>query len=490
MSRHIVVVENTADWNGDLPGATLVTAREYLAGTNFGAARGTRVINLCRSYRYLSTGYYCSLLAEARGHRVIPSVRTQLDLSRKSIYEPDIGDLHENLARRLREHDGDQASFRVYLGHCPETAYAELARRLFERFPCPVLEVELRRQPHWHISRLRARLPGDFDEADRAALGQGLDAWMARRWRNPRTRNVARYDLAILHNPADKLAPSNPRALKHFVRVGKKLGIDIDLIGRTDFGRLPEYDALFIRETTAINDHTFRFAKRAESEGMVVIDDPVSILRCTNKVYLAELLRTNNVATPRTLILPRDKSSLGALAGELQFPVVLKIPDGAFSLGVYKARDADELRDISARLHRQSDLILAQEYVYTEYDWRIGILNRQPVFACQYFMSRNHWQVVKHGDGGKYAEGDSRTLAVEDAPEAVVHTALRAANLIGDGLYGVDLKQNERGIYVIEVNDNPNLDAGTEDEVLGDELYRRILQEFTRRLDRNKWRRT
>ena len=65
----------------------------------------------------------------------------------------------------------------------------------------------------------------------------------------------------------------------------------------------------------------------------------------------------------------------------------------------------------------------------------------------------------------------------------MVETALKAANLIGDGFYGVDLKQNERGVFVIEINDNPNLDRGVEDAVLKDELYIRLLQEFVRRLE-------
>ena len=50
------------------------------------------------------------------------------------------------------------------------------------------------------------------------------------------------------------------------------------------------------------------------------------------------------------------------------------------------------------------------------------------------------------------------------AAEAV--RALLAANLIGDGLYGVDMKMTARGPVVIEVNDNPNIDAGAEDSVL------------------------
>ncbi|MDU5676888.1 MAG: RimK family alpha-L-glutamate ligase, partial [Pseudomonas aeruginosa] len=61
--------------------------------------------------------------------------------------------------------------------------------------------------------------------------------------------------------------------------------------------------------------------------------------------------------------------------------------------------------------------------------------------------------------------------------------ALEAAGLIGDGLYGVDLKQAGDKVLVIEVNDNPNIDAGVEDGQLGDELYRRILQAFVQRLE-------
>ncbi|MBF2976334.1 RimK family alpha-L-glutamate ligase, partial [Pseudomonas aeruginosa] len=66
---------------------------------------------------------------------------------------------------------------------------------------------------------------------------------------------------------------------------------------------------------------------------------------------------------------------------------------------------------------------------------------------------------------------------------AVLELALEAAGRIGDGLYGVDLKQAGDKVLVIEVNDNPNIDAGIEDGQLGDELYRRILQAFVQRLE-------
>ena len=61
--------------------------------------------------------------------------------------------------------------------------------------------------------------------------------------------------------------------------------------------------------------------------------------------------------------------------------------------------------------------------------------------------------------------------------------AVKAANLVGDGLYGVDLKQTDKGLFIIEVNDNPNIDAGVEDVCLGDNLFSMIMEEFVRRLD-------
>ena len=77
-------------------------------------------------------------------------------------------------------------------------------------------------------------------------------------------------------------------------------------------------------------------------------------------------------------------------------------------------------------------------------------------------------------------------IFVELAPASVVRTALKAANLIGDGLYGVDLKQVGRKCYVIEVNDNPTIQAGFEDTILKEELYRRIMEVFLQRLERRR----
>jgi glutathione synthase/RimK-type ligase-like ATP-grasp enzyme len=494
MANQIIVVENLKDWKADFPEATVVKADNYLASPEYFKMRHVQVVNLCRGYRYQSVGYYCGLLAQARSHRTIPSVKTMLNLSSKAMYGLDVEDLDGLVERAFRRSDqrgqDDRFVLEIFFGECGFRKLADLARQIYETFPCPLLQVTFRYGTEWRIQGIKPLSLHKLDEAQRELFVWSLQRYFKKRWRSPKNRALSRYDLAVLHNPDDPLPPSDKRALQQLVKAGKGQGVAVDLIRRKDYPRLAEYDALFIRDTTRINHYTYRFAKRAEGEGMVVIDDPTSILRCTNKVYLAELLRANRIPAPKGRILHKSDRKRVALLLEREFdyPIVLKVPDGSFSLGVYKAENRTELQEIAERLFRESELILAQEYLYTEFDWRVGILNRTPIFVCQYFMSKKHWQIVNHRPGGRFDEGGFRTWQVGDAPAEVVTAALSAANLIGDSFYGVDVKQNDAGVYVIEVNDNPNLEAGVEDAYLGQELYNLVIRDFVRRLDERRYR--
>jgi glutathione synthase/RimK-type ligase-like ATP-grasp enzyme len=263
------------------------------------------------------------------------------------------------------------------------------------------------------------------------------------------------------------------------------VGLQVEFITRADLGRLPEFDALFIRDTTFANHYTYRFSRRATAENLVVIDDPDSILKCNNKVYLAELLTRNNIPAPRTLMVHRG--NVDQIISALGLPCVLKQPDSSFSLGVAKVETEQALLVQVNDLLQKSELIVAQEYLPTEFDWRVGILDRRPLFVCKYFMAAGHWQIVKRESGRTgYVDGPVQALAVAEAPEEVVKLALKVANLIGDGLYGVDIKQVGNRCYVIEVNDNPNVDAGNEDGVLKNALYREIMGSFVRRIEARK----
>ena len=284
----------------------------------------------------------------------------------------------------------------------------------------------------------------------------------------------------MLYDPNEKMPPSSPESIKHFIRIAEKHSVDIEPITKRQLAELAEYDGLFIRENTSIDNHTYRFARRAWQEGMPVIDDPISMIRCTNKVFLMELLSQNQVATPPTVILAED-TDLAKAKDELGLPLVVKIPDGSFSRGVHKVDNDEALKRIAEELFEETDLLLAQKFLPTEFDWRVGVLAGEPLFVCQYRMARGHWQVVKYRPDGSSHEGGFRTFELDKAPGELIDIAVRAARPIGDGFYGVDIKETPTGFVVMEVNDNPNLEHGIEDQVGKDEIWIRLLKWFIER---------
>ncbi|MFZ0456021.1 MAG: RimK-like ATPgrasp N-terminal domain-containing protein, partial [Ignavibacteriaceae bacterium] len=74
--KKIVVTNNLADMDFYIEDVEVVASKSYLTETKYSEIESARIFNLCRSYRYQSTGYYVSLLAEARGHRAFPNIST------------------------------------------------------------------------------------------------------------------------------------------------------------------------------------------------------------------------------------------------------------------------------------------------------------------------------------------------------------------------------------------------------------------------------
>ncbi len=482
--KNFVVVNNPQHWRLDLPEVEVISAKKYLTDARFSMERNAKVLNLCRSYRYQSIGYYVSLLAQARGHKPLPSVQTIQDLKSMTIIRFVSTDLDEIIQQSLAHIQSDKFSLSVYFGHNVSKCHDRLATSLFRQFQAPLLLAQfVKSNGKWLLQNVNPLLPNEIPEDHFEFVIQTVRDYL-RKGVNAKKKANLPYDLAILHNPTDPSSPSNERAIAKFLKAAADVGFDAELIGKDDFSRVAEFDALFLRETTAVNHHTYRFARRAMAEGVVVIDDPESILKCTNKVYLAELLDRYRIGTPKTLILHHD--NVDQVGQELGFPCVIKQPDGAFSNGVVKVETEAHLHDMVGELLGKSDLLIAQEFILTPFDWRVCVFDRQPLFVCKYFMARKHWQIYERLENGKMLAGRSETLPVSMAPKKIVRTALRAANLIGNGLYGVDIKERDGKCYVIEINDNQSIDSGVEDLVLQDELYLKLMSGLLSRVEKVK----
>ena len=486
--KKIIVVREPKEWNLGVKGFEVVSSKDYLTHPRFAAMRNVRVFNLARSYSYQSRGYYVSLLAEARGQKVIPSAKTILDLKSPSIVKVLSRDLEEVIQTSLahKQLDKHEFIFSIYFGRNVNRKYDRLAHELYKVFQSPLLRARFVKSEagKWELRSIRPIPYNDIPEEHLNYVKRYAAEYFAKKRYDGAREDRSQYDLAILVNPEDKASPSNKRAIVKFRQAAEHLGFAVDIIGPDDIDRIAEYDALFIRENTHVNDHTYRMARKAQSEGLAVMDAPDAILKCNNKVYLAERMEAAEVPGPRTMIVHSENRD--QVAREFGLPVVLKLPDSTFSRGVVKARTPEELEERLDEILKESDLAIAQEYMPSDFDWRIGVLDGKPLYACKYFMARGHWQIYNWGsDTKKGQEGDFATMPVAEAPPFIVEAALKAVHaIVGDhGLFGVDVKEFEGKPYVIEVNECPNIDHGVEDVTLGDELYRAIIGSLKRSIE-------
>jgi len=350
---------------------------------------------------------------------------------------------------------------------------------VFRVYPFPLLKIRFYREDNrWKVGQVFPLAPNRVGPAELELLNQELST--GRPFDASGTERESPFYVAVLMDEADPFAPSDEDTFNKLKRTGERHGVIFEPLTKDDFRDLPEYDALFLRAVTGMDRYSFLFAQRAKSLGIPVIDDPQTTVRCSNKVYLHELFRRAGLATPRTLTISRTTPL--SEAAELGYPLIVKQPDGTFSAAVKKAADAAELKKLTRDMFKRSPLLTLQEFRPTEFDWRIGVLDGAALFACKYYMAKGHWQIVREKRGGGRRYGKVEAVARDATPEPVSSLALQAAALIGDGLYGVDIKETEVGPVIIEINDNPDIWVGEEDAVEGDRLYDAIVLAFLRRL--------
>lgn len=481
--HNILVINDQASWQFDVPHITVITPKEYTMDEKFFKLKNARIFNLCKSYAYQRLGYYISLLAEARGHKVIPSVSTIQDLKSSSLIKLLSDDLDELIQSSLRTLKSDEFQLSIYFGKNIAQKYDRLSSRLYNLFQALLLRAFFKfdkKNNKWVLDYISPIGLRHVPEYHMPYVHEFAKDYLARKHFSPRRRIKPEYTIGMLIDDAEPSPPSDQRALRKFIKAADRHQVCMEPITKDDFSYLAEFDALFIRVTTAVNHYTYRFARQASAEGLVVIDDPTSILRCTNKVFLHELLTRSRIPVPKAAIIHR--SNRKELSTKINFPCVLKKPDSSFSQGVSKADTQDDYFRLTDELLETSDLILMQEFIPTDFDWRVIVLNDAPLVVCKYFMTKGHWQIYKWQGATDPKYGKYNVLKTDDADPRLIALALKATRLIGHGFYGVDIKEINGSFYVIEINDNPSIESGVEDSILGDQLYDHVIKYFIEKL--------
>ncbi|AVR46320.1 RimK family alpha-L-glutamate ligase [Christiangramia fulva] len=481
MNKYIVV-NNPENWKIKSEQIKIISSREYLTNPEYSQLKKARVFNLCKDYSYQSKGYYVSLLAEARGHLAIPTVKNLVDLGEPKLVKIVSEDFDDLIQKSLKNIKSQEFTLSIYFGQNVAAKYKELSSMFFRHFQIPFLRVRFNYNNRWNIKNIKAISVAEIPNEHIDSMYYFAEQYFAKkRYDTPRP-NAFEYDLAILVKEGDPAPPSNAKALKKFTELAEKMGFYTEIVGPKDLSRLSAFDALFIRQSTEVNNEAYAFARKAQQEDIAIIDYPDAILKCCNKVFMAEALENAGIPTPKTFIVHKDnKDSIFKKTG---FPVVLKSPDSTFSFGVKKANNEEEYREMLGAMLKKSELVIAQEFSPSEYDWRIGIIDGKPFYACRYYMAKGHWQIYNWDAKNKDdQDGNADCLPIEKVPKQIVRIAVRAAKLMGKGLYGIDIKVVKSKPLVIEINDNPNIDAGVEDAFYGDTVYLEVLTALKNRIE-------
>lgn len=272
--------------------------------------------------------------------------------------------------------------------------------------------------------------------------------------------------------------PREVGALQNFKLTAEGMGHRFNFVFRGNLAELPKYDAVFIRATTDPLYTAYVVSKTAWELGLKVVDDPKSIQVCGNKVHLYELFKKHEVPHIPTIFLNKDEfhhKKILEIFNAFGRPVVLKAPYTSFSRYVEKVACETSFREVAKRFFRRSDILVVQKFMPTAFDWRVGVLNNEVLYVCKYMVPKGRWKHgVKRRGKPTFVWGRTVSLKRENAPEKLKETALKACALIGNGLYGVDIKEFDGNFVVVEVNDNPSIYAGYED-LRNKDLYAKII---------------
>ncbi|MBS0654870.1 MAG: RimK-like ATPgrasp N-terminal domain-containing protein, partial [Verrucomicrobia bacterium] len=157
------VVNNPQNWPLDIPGVEVVSAKEYLTSAECSSYRNARVINLCRSYRYQTSGYYVSLLATARGHKPLPGVQTIQDLKSSTMTRFVSSELDELIQSSLQHIHSNKFVLSIYFGHNVSKCHDKLCAGLFQQFQAPLLLAQfVKNNEKWTLQNISPIIPNEI----------------------------------------------------------------------------------------------------------------------------------------------------------------------------------------------------------------------------------------------------------------------------------------------------------------------------------------
>ncbi len=213
--------------------------------------------------------------------------------------------------------------------------------------------------------------------------------------------------------------------------------------------KLEGVDVVLPRIGTSITEYGLLVVRHFECMGIPVVNESDSILNSRNKFRALQVCSTKGVAAPQS-VMSRSLSDVPLAYRRIgQFPMIMKLLQGAQGIGVMLGSDRSSVESVMATLLEFDKDLILQEFVKeaSGSDMRILVVGGKVVAAMRRTAKKGEFRANVHRGG--YGERVTRL------PKRYERAALAAAKAVGLDIAGVDVLETARGPVLLEVNSSP-----------------------------------
>ena len=234
-----------------------------------------------------------------------------------------------------------------------------------------------------------------------------------------------------------------------------KLAIDLDkadpdLYFRTK--QLSHYDAVLPRIGASITYFGTAVVRQFEQMDVFCANSSVGISNSRDKLRSLQILSRHNIGIPRTTFVKDKKDVLPAIERVGGAPVIIKLLEGTQGVGVILAESVKMAEAIIETLQSTKQNVLIQKFVAESKgrDVRVFVVGDQVIAAMRRVAQGQEFRSNVHRGG--------RTELVE-LDYQYREAAVRAAQIMGLRVAGVDMLESKTGPQIMEVNSSPGLEG-------------------------------
>ena len=243
----------------------------------------------------------------------------------------------------------------------------------------------------------------------------------------------------------------------HHVKVLNTLKFAIDLRrGEPDLyfrqKQLSHYDAVLPRIGASITYFGTAVVRQFEQMDVFSANSSAGILNSRDKLRSLQILSRHQLGIPQTTFVRDKKDVLPAIDRVGGAPIVIKLLEGTQGIGVLLAETIESAESIIELLQSQKQNVLIQKFVAESRgrDIRAFVVGDQVVGAMRRVAQGQEFRSNVHRGGS--------TESIE-LPDEYQETAVRAAQILGLRVAGVDMLEGADGPQIMEVNSSPGLEG-------------------------------